>query len=534
MANSMNAEDPLSAEQWQRMGTRTSFLPTGREALEKIVGQGYSNRIITAMESEESLKVMWLSTTLFFVVGGYWLLRSIKDPIISVIDGVEYIPQAKIASLFVVFALVIVYNKLLDIYPKHHLFYMMGCAYGCLFGVISLLLMHPTIGLANTNSDPSRLLGWVSYVSIESFGSMVVQCYWALVNSSVDVHFAKKNFGIIVAGAQIGSILGPTLATQAETIGIATLYFIGAIIMFLMVGAMYLYITKFADQSSLEMTAAPTPVQVDDKKPKKEEGIMEGFYLFYEHDYVKGIFAVSSLYMIQVTVVDYMMKVLAKDRYALLYPNDPVAATAAFASFMGYFGQVTNSISFLFSLFGTGMIIKRFGLTWTLIAFPVLMLGCTLVVWIAPNIWVVFMVMMVMKGMSYALNNPTKEILYQQTSSSIKFKCKSWIDTFGQRSSKAAGSLVTNAFATSIIDLANYGSAVGLFISVLLIWVSNYMGKEFEGLSERGEKVGEASASLSAQLAAMQNQKDDTSCTIEEEGQNDKEMGPKSAVKSIL
>lgn len=69
MANSMNAEDPLSAEQWQRMGTRTSFLPTGREALEKIVGQGYSNRIITAMESEESLKVMWLSTTLFFVVG---------------------------------------------------------------------------------------------------------------------------------------------------------------------------------------------------------------------------------------------------------------------------------------------------------------------------------------------------------------------------------------------------------------------------------------------------------------------------------
>jgi AAA family ATP:ADP antiporter len=41
--------------------------------------------------------------------------------------------------------------------------------------------------------------------------------------------------------------------------------------------------------------------------------------------------------------------------------------------------------------------------------------------------------MMVIKGMSYALNNPTKEILYQMTSINIKFKCKSWIDTFGQR-----------------------------------------------------------------------------------------------------
>ena len=28
--------------------------------------------------------------TLFFVVGGYWLLRSLKDPIMSVIDGVSF------------------------------------------------------------------------------------------------------------------------------------------------------------------------------------------------------------------------------------------------------------------------------------------------------------------------------------------------------------------------------------------------------------------------------------------------------------
>lgn len=65
----------------------------------------------------------------------------------------------------------------------------------------------------------------------------------------------------------------------------------------------------------------------------------------------------------------------------------------------------------------------------------------------------VFTVMMVMKGMSYALNNPTKEILYQMTSTGIKFKCKSWIDTFGQRSAKAGGSLITNAFASNIVDL---------------------------------------------------------------------------------
>ena len=52
-------------------------------------------------------------------------------------------------------------------YPKHQLFYMMGGAYGVLFTIMGLMLMHPTIGLPNTKADPSRWLGWVSYVTIE-------------------------------------------------------------------------------------------------------------------------------------------------------------------------------------------------------------------------------------------------------------------------------------------------------------------------------------------------------------------------------
>ncbi len=219
----------------------------------------------------------------------------------------------------------------------------MGVSYGVLFSLMGLLLMHPTIGLANVEAHPHRILGWLSYVTIESFGSMVVQCYWALVNSSVNVQFAKKNFGLIVAGAQIGSILGPTVATQADTIGITPLYLLGSAVMFMMVAAMYFYVQRFGipgDEGKSSAEVAADKAKRDSGKSAEGEGILEGFYLFWEHDYVKGIFAVSSLYMVQVTVIDYMMKVLAKERYALLYPDDPQAAVRAFASFMGYFGQV--------------------------------------------------------------------------------------------------------------------------------------------------------------------------------------------------
>ena len=97
---------------------------------------------------------------------------------------------------------------------------------------------------------------------------------------------------------------------------------------------------------------------------------------------------------------------------------------------------------------------------------------------------------MVIKGMSYALNNPPRRSCTRPpaTASSL---CKSWIDTFGQRSAKAGGSLITNAFATSLYDLNNYGTMIGVVLSVFLIWVSKEMGAKFEELQADGVKVGE-------------------------------------------
>jgi ATP:ADP antiporter, AAA family len=288
------------------MGTRT-FSSAATEYLENV-----SRRVTVGFFDEDRIRVIWLSSTLFFTVGGYWLLRSLKDPIISVIDGVDRIPQAKILSLLVVLVLVVVYNKLVDIMPKHRLFYLMGGTYAVIFAVVSMLLAHPTIGIANNNPDPTRLLGWVSYIAIESFGSIVIQCYWALINASVDVNFAKKNYGTIVAGAQIGSILGPTVATHAETIGVPMLYMGGSFCMVFMVAAMYMYVAKFGApvEEEAETAGGEKKGLVDGKEKKKEKaGVMEGFTLFFKHDFIKGIFCVSSLFMIQFTVFDYMMKV---------------------------------------------------------------------------------------------------------------------------------------------------------------------------------------------------------------------------------
>mmetsp|Transcript_23330 Transcript_23330/g.73126 ORF Transcript_23330/g.73126 Transcript_23330/m.73126 type:complete len:294 (-) Transcript_23330:420-1301(-) len=288
-----------------------------------------------------------------------------------------------------------------------------------------MMLSHPTMGMANAEPHPTRVLGWISYFAIESFGSIQVSLFWQFTNANVDLKTAKSAYGLIVAGAQIGSILGPTVATNADAIGMPTLYLCGAACVCAMVGMVNLYVRRFGPSAEAEP-----------KAKKDKAGALEGPKLMVKHPYVRGIFAISCLFMVEVTILDYMMKVLAHDEFMQRHPDDPQAASKAFTAFMGSFGQMTNLISFAFSLTGTSFVIRHFGLNRTLLAFPSLCCAAIAMVWTAPQLYVVFVAMMLLKAFSYALNNPCKEILYQPTSSAVKFKCKSWIDTFGARGSK--------------------------------------------------------------------------------------------------
>lgn len=520
---------------------------------------------------DDFVRTMVLSSTLFVMIGGYWLLRSLKDAVLTALCGVESIPKAKMLSVFVVLGVVAVYNHLLDEksgFRKEQLFYVFGTFYGVLFMGIAYLLKHPTIGLPNQAEDPTRILGWVSYCGIESFGSVMVSLFWSFANSNFNLKQAKRSYGVMVATAQLGSILGPTFVNRyGHSLGIPTCYMVGAGCMITLQFTMWTYVKMFG-------VAEEAPKAVDEGKedPKKgnKAGILEGIHLFVEHNYVKGIFAISCLFMVEVTIVDYTMKVLAREHFSEEFPCLPVDETTgeamacwdantnsavgmsteaikSFTTFMGLFGQATNGLSFFLSFFGTSAIIRYLGLRTTLLLFPSICLIVIITVRMYPTLNVVFAAMMILKANSYALNNPTKEMLYQPTSSNVKYKAKSWIDIFGARGSKALGSVVTNAFSTSAGELIDKGSIVGMCVASFLIWNARFMGKKFEEYTESGYIVGEANddddadndaggysevngggKSTNIEMASRQNDESETSCAFydddeigeEEEGQS--------------
>ncbi len=442
------------------------------------------------LNNKEVRKFGLLSIAFFFTIGAYWMLRLLKDTVFFKIafpeslgwaphQGGLFQPIAKTWSVVVVIALVFIYSKLVDLFEKHKLFYIICSFYGLIFSSIAgLLLYRDFYGDVAIGRTAMAGLGWVSYFAIESFGSIVVALFWSFVASITDSDSAKRGYPFIVAGAQIGSIGGSALTMFAEQLGgIWRLFALSSIFVFTIMAIIYYFmLTTPADQLIGNVKAAETA--------KKKEGFIEGFVsgitLLFTRSYLIGIFVVSTFYEVVGTIVDYQMK-----RQASALPE--FATETGFAKFMGMFGVASNGLAFLMALLGTSYLIKRFGLTFCLLVYPLCLGGAMTLLYMffklgAPSasalLWATFGVMMIAKGLSYAVNNPTKEMMYIPTSKDAKFKAKGWTDMFGGRLAKAGGSQITDAFKHNLTDLMSYGTAVGLGLITVWSTVALFVGRK--------------------------------------------------------
>jgi len=419
---------------------------------------------------EEFKKFGLLALIFFFIIGSYWMLRVIKDSLFMHLVGPQGLPYAKMVSIVSLIVLVLFYNKLVDIFEKKKLLYIISGFYGCLFIIISILLTHPTIGIANTVSGNDRILGWVIYVAIESFGSIVVALFWSFVASVMDPVSAKRGYPIIIAGAQLGSVFTTFLVmTQTSRLGVPVLMGMAACCVLLVPVMVRIFHAHHYEVASI----------FEPKESKKSTGMIEGLRLIGSHAYLLGILVVSTVYEIIAVLFEFQMKYTAK---ASLGSLEKVT------EFLGFYGLTMNIVSFLFALIGTSFFIRNFGLTVCLILYPLFIAGMVCFSWSFPGLWVFMTTCVAIKGIGYALNNPCKEIMYIPTSRDVKFKAKSWIDVQGSRSAKSFGAGIAAVFPIAS-ELLVYGSVISLGIIALWLPVAVFVGRKNQTLVQNNQII---------------------------------------------
>ena len=225
-------------------------------------------------------RILYHGLVLACIIAGFWLLDSLKDPIFTNTVGIEYQPLAKLFSVLTTLLVVCIYDFITSIVQKITLFHIVAWAYGLIIMILSALLADPEIGLTHEFKGPNRYIGWICYFVIESYGSLMAALFWSFTNSVMNLEEAKGGYGLIIALAQFGAILGSTLATKTTKFGISTLFLMGALSMFSVSVLMKLYAIIFRDDSHAiavmrsRVRNRSDEIIVTDHKSAEEESIL--------------------------------------------------------------------------------------------------------------------------------------------------------------------------------------------------------------------------------------------------------------------
>ncbi|MDR1609663.1 MAG: hypothetical protein LBR78_02300 [Holosporales bacterium] len=433
-------------------------------------------------EEPEFRKFLRMGMIFMIIVGSYWTLRPLKDAIFIDFVGKLYLPYAKTVSVLLLLPLVAFYTKLVGKYPKEKVLVMLPVFYGisilAFAGIVFLFQSHTC-----DNAIISCIVGYIWYFFVESFGSIVIALFWAFAADVTDPKTAKRGFPLIYALGQFGGVILPySVGGLPSRIGLTTdalsMLILGCLVV-LIIPLVRRFFAVTPKELLVSFDHGEVKQEKEEKKGKKP-GFTEGLKLLFSHKYLISIFAANFIFEFIVTIFDFSFKLAASDMYS----------GVALSNYLSLYGSSVNMVSLLCLLLGVSNVTKFLGIGAALAAMPIILGAALLGFMSMDSLNFLFALMVGSKAINYALNGPSLKQLYIPTTKDVHFKAQAWIETFGSRASKEAGSLVNmvmKPLQTAFGEVAGkahfltLGGAIGFPLVVLWFVVAIYLGKTFKG-----------------------------------------------------
>jgi AAA family ATP:ADP antiporter len=411
----------------------------------------------------------------FLLIGSYWPLKMLKSSVFLATVGSEYIPTARTLSLFMLFPTMAIYSVLVDTVKRRNLFTYACTFYAITGSLLALMLAHPTIGLANTTPGPDRIIGWLFYLFVDTYISPLNTLYWTLINDTTSEEAAKRNYGLLIfftqSGALLFLLLGRYLAQDTTSYH---QYAPGLAAFSLLITLLLGYFVKHLIEHPTEKPGAAPKNKF--MSPRSLVSMFsEGISVIAQRPYVTGIFGIIACQHITSEIFSYQLHAqvaqnILDSGYRNLY-------------FFNY-GVTMQIIACIFALIGTSRLHRKIGIKASLMAYPIILGLGVISYYYSGTLSSITLVVIITKVLSYALNQPTKEVLYIPTDDIVKYKAKGWIDVFGERFAKFLGARASALLSTQL-------GAVSLFLlGVASTWtfIAQQLGTAFNKLHRKASQ----------------------------------------------
>jgi AAA family ATP:ADP antiporter len=394
----------------------------------------------------ETQKALLMFLYIFLLIASLLIVKPVSSSIFLNKFGEQQLPYVFMLVAVVAGLVTQVYSRITNKIRLNLLIY-----FTTIFSMISLAVFWI---LLEINIQQSWFY-YFFYVWVAIFGITTTSQFWLLANYVFNAREAKRLFGFIGAGAISGGIFGGFLTSfLAEVLGTNNMIFF--CLLFLGVCS---WILKKVWKGSARFAYKEHLLQ--QQKLRRTEFKKENpFLLILRSKHLLYLAGIIGIGVMVATLVDYQFKAIA---YHKIQSVDRLTA---------FFGLLFSSLSIaslLIQLFLTGKILKKFGVSTSLVFLPAGIMVGALLTLINPALWAAVILKISEGGFKQSINKAGLELLLLPVPSDIKNKTKTYIDILVDSLATGIAGLLLLVFTKSFGFSVQHISL--MMIVFILLWL---------------------------------------------------------------
>jgi ATP:ADP antiporter, AAA family len=437
------------------------FEPVRKSPLESLLS------VITDVRAGEGFGAILLTADLAVLLGGYYLLKTVRESLILAQRGAAVKAYASAAQAILLFGVVPVYGWIATRMNRNQLLRWTAIFFA------SNLLLFAYLGSRGIREAVPYFI-WVGI-----FNVFTVAQLWAFATDLYTEAQGKRLFPMLGVGASVGAVGGAWIAGKLiEPLGPYNVMLIAAAALCLCAA-----LSRWAGH-----VISAREGEREKKKDIETLGRQGGFQLLISDPYLRLIAVLTILLNIVSLSGDFIVGklVVHHANEAVGLGKQLLAARGAYIGeyYANYYAW-TNLVSFVIQAFLVSRIFKYIGVRRSLFILPALSLATFGAILVNPILSIVRNLKIAENGTNYSLQNTVRNALLLPTSREAKYKAKAAIETFCVRLGDVlqAGIIF---LGTRLHASLTWFAMITLAFTVLWIWVAAALYRQHRQQSPRG------------------------------------------------
>lgn len=387
-------------------------------------------------------RAAFLFLNFFLIIMALYQLKPASRSLFIETLGSERLPYIWIATAVTMGAFITYYHRLVERHSRIHVVLGTCLTISILLVVFRLLMNHSTV--------------WVAacfYVFVDILSVVLVEQFWSLTDSIYTTHEGKSWYGLVGTGGLVGGVAGGWVAAmlimhtplQTPDLLLTAAGIIGIIF------ALTWLMGQVGIYCEVEHVVRPH---------QKAGG---GWRILRHSRYLMLIAAILLLAQLASPLVEYQFLNTVESAYP-----DREARTA----FLSLFFSVLGIMSIGVNLGITPLVLRYLGTIAGLLVQPMMIFIFSWCFFLQSTLFFSCAAKISDRALSYSINRASKELLYVPVDSVLIYQAKAWIDMFGYRLFKVAGSVVILLFTQWLPFTVSVPQLSWFTISICAIWIA--------------------------------------------------------------